>query len=134
MFFRSLFWERTVLSLLEKVQRLPANVQSEIASRVGGYIDIADATGDEDSLEQFAAAAVKEREQVIAQGVKSTLDQRWAAPALAEAWCVAKLGLHNGSLSRHSAMAVLVAIETFAPRRPAYLPKGQRTGRLSSSH
>ena len=134
MFFRSLFWERTVLSLLERVQRLPANVQSEIASRVGGYIDIADATGDEGSLEQFAAAAVKEREQVIAQGVKSTLDQRWAAPALAEAWCVARLGLYNGSLSRHSAMAVLVAIEAFAPRRPAYLPKGQRAGKLSSSH
>jgi hypothetical protein len=117
MFVRSLFWERTVLSLLEKVQHLPANVQSEIAYRVGGYIEIADATGDERTLEQFAAAAVKEREQVIAQGVKSQLDQRWAAPALAEAWCVAKLGLDNGRLSRHSAMAVIAAIEAFAPNR-----------------
>jgi hypothetical protein len=134
MFFRSLFWERTVLSLLEKVKRLPANVQSEIANRVAGYIDIADATGDECSLEQFAAAAVKEREKVIAQGVKSTLDQRWAAPALAEAWCVARLGLYNGSLSRHSAMAVIVAIEAFAPKRPAYFTRGQRAGQLSSSH
>ena len=133
MFFRSLFWERTVLSLLEKVKRLPANVQSEIANRVAGYIDIADATGDECSLEQFAAAAVKEREKVIAQGVKSTLDQRWAAPALAVAWCVARLGLYNGSLSRHSAMAVIVAIEAFAPNRPAHLPRGQRAGKLSSS-
>ena len=117
MFVRSLFWERTVLSLLEKVQHLPANVQSEIANRVGGYIEIADATGDERTLEQFAAAAVKEREQVIAQGVKSQLDQRWAAPALAEAWCVAMLGLDNGRLSRHSAMAVIAAIEAFAPNR-----------------
>jgi hypothetical protein len=117
MFVRSLFWERTVLSLLEKVQHLPSNVQSEIASRVGGYIEIAEATGDERTLEQFAAAAVKEREQVIAQGVKSQLDQRWAAPALAEAWCVAKLGLDNGRLSRHSAMAVIAAIEAFAPNR-----------------
>ena len=93
MFFRSLFWERTVLSLLEKVQRLPPNVQAEIATRVGSYIDIASTTREEGSLERFAAAAVKEREKVIALGAKSTLDQRWAAPALAEAWCVARLGL-----------------------------------------
>ena len=119
MFVRSLFWERTVLSLLEKVQGLPSNVQDEIARRVGGYIDIADATGDECTLERFAAAAVEEREQIIAQGVKSQLDQRWAAPALAEAWCVARLGLDNGRLSRHSAMAVIVAIELFAPHRSA---------------
>ena len=117
MFVRSLFWERTVLSLLEKVQELPSNVQAEIADRVGGYIDIADATEDDCTLEQFAEAAVKEREQVIAQGVNSQVDQRWAAPALAEAWCVARLGLDNGRLSRHSAMAVIVAIESFAPHR-----------------
>ena len=124
MFVRSLFWERTVLSLLEKVQRLPSNVQTEIANRVGRYIDIADAT--ECTLEQFAAAAVNEREEVIAQGVKSQLDQRWAAPALAEAWCVARLGLDNGRLSRHSAMAVIVAIESFAPNRSS--PFRQRSG------
>ena len=57
-----------------------------------------------------------------------------AAPALAEAWCVARLGLNNGSLSRHSAMAVIVAIEGFAPKRPAYLSIGQRDGQRSSSH
>jgi hypothetical protein len=134
MFFRSLFWERTVLSLLEKVQLLPSNVQAEIANRVGGYIDIADATGDQCSLEQFAAAAVKEREQVIAQGVKSPLDQRWAAPALAEAWCVARLGLDNGRLSPHSAMAVIAAIEAFAPNRSAFLAEGGRAAQSSSSH
>jgi hypothetical protein len=126
MFVRSLFWERTVLALLERVQQLPSNVQAEIANRVGGYIDIADAAGDERSLEQFAAAAVKEREEVIAQGVKSQLDQRWAAPALAEAWCVAKLGLANGSLSRHSAIAVMSAIEAFAPDRSPHLAKDPR--------
>jgi hypothetical protein len=108
-----------VLSLLEKVHQLPSNVQAEIADRVGGYIDIAGATKDETILEQFAAAAVKEREEVIAQGVKSQLDQRWAAPALAEAWCVARLGLDNGRLSRHSALAVIAAIESFAPHRPS---------------
>jgi hypothetical protein len=134
MFFRSLFWERTVLSLLEKVQGLPSNVQSEIAGRVGSYIDIVDATKNECSLEEFVAAAVKEREDVIAEGVKSVLDQRWAASALAEAWCVARLGLFNGSLSRHSAMAVIVAVEAFAPNRAACLAKGQRAGQPYSSH
>ena len=132
MFFRSLFWERTVLSLLEKVQQLPADVQTEIAKRVGSYIDIASTTHEEGSLERFAAAAVEERQRVIAQGVKSPVDQRWAAPAFAEAWCVARLGLYNGSLSRNSAMAVIVAVETFALKRPAYLTKGPPKHRLSS--
>jgi hypothetical protein len=132
MFFRSLFWERTVLSLLEKVQQLPANVQTEIAKRVGSYIDIASMTHEEGSLERFATAAVEERQRVIAQGVKSPVDQRWAAPAFAEAWCVARLGLYNGSLSRNSAMAVIVAVETFALKGPAYLTKGPPKHRPSS--
>ena len=89
MFFRSLFWERTVLSLLEDVQALPTNVQADIAKRVSGYIERASATDGVGALEQFATAAVEERAQVIAQGVKSKLDQRWVVPALAEAWCVA---------------------------------------------
>ena len=107
----------------------PANVQASagdgslsaawgpVADASGYRVDIASATGDETTLEKFAAAAVKEREQVIAEGVKSQLDQRWAAPALAEAWCVARLGLDNGRLSRHSALAVIAAIESFAPHR-----------------
>jgi len=36
----------------------------------------------------------------------------WAAPAIAEAWCKAKLGLATGSLNEHSAMEIIVAIET----------------------
>ena len=131
MFFRSLFWERTVLSLLEEVQALPLNVQADIAKRVSGYIEIASTTQEVGSLERFAAAAVEEREQVIEQGVKSTLDQRWVAPAFAEAWCVARLGLYNGSLTRHSAMAVIVAIEAFALERPAYLTRGPSVDRLA---
>jgi len=125
MFFRSLFWERTVLSLLEKVQRLPANVQAEIAKSVGSFIDIASTTREEGSLERLAAAAVEERGKVISQGAKSTLDPRWVSPALSEAWCVARLGLCNRSLDRHSAMAVITAIEAFALiKPPAYLTKG----------
>ena len=131
MFFRSLFWERTVLSLLEKVQELPPNVQADIANRVGGYIAIASTTHEAGSLERFAAAAVEEQGKVIAQGINSTLDQRWAASAFAEAWCVARAGLYNGSLSRHSAMAVIAAIEAFALERPAYLTRGPALDRLA---
>jgi hypothetical protein len=61
------------------------------------------------SLAKFATAAVEERQQVLAQGAKSILDQRWAAPAIAEAWCIARIGLSNGSLNRHSAMCVIGA-------------------------
>jgi hypothetical protein len=42
------------------------------------------------------------------------VDQRWAALALAEAWCVAMLGLSNGSLNRHSAMTIIATIDAFA--------------------
>ena len=40
MFFRSLLWERTILSLLEKVEHLPPNVQAEIAARAGEFIKV----------------------------------------------------------------------------------------------
>ena len=130
MFFRSLFWERTVLSLLEKVQKLPPNVQADIARRVGDCIEIASAAHEADSMRRLAAAAVEERRQVAA-GINSTLDQRLAAPAFVEAWCVAKLGLYDDSLSRHSAMAVIAAIEAFALERPAYLTRGPAADRLT---
>jgi len=117
MFFRSLFWERTVLSLLEKVQDLPPNVQAEIATRAGDFIKLASAASDEASLAKFAKAAVEERKQVVAQGATSKVDQRWAAPALAEAWCVARIGLSNRSLDRHSAMGVITAIAAFTAKR-----------------
>ena len=116
MFIRSLLWERTVLSLLEKLEQLPPNVQAAISERVTNFIILAKSASDESSLARFAAAAVEERERVIAQGVKSNVDQRWAAPALSEAWCIAKLGLSNGSLNRHSATAVIAAIEAFASK------------------
>jgi hypothetical protein len=131
MFFRSLFWERTVPSLLEEVQALPLNVQADIAKRVSSFIEIASTTHEVGSLERFAAATVEERAQVIAQGVKSTLDQRWVAPAFAEAWCVARLGLYNRSLSRHSAMAVIGAIEAFALKRPTCLIRAPTDDQLT---
>ena len=131
MFFRSLFWERTVLSLLEEVQALPLNVQADIAKRVSNFIEIASTTHEVGSLERFAAATVEERARVIAHGVKSKLDQRWVAPAFAEAWCVARLGLYNRSLSRHSAMAVIGAIEAFALERPTCLTRAPTDDQLT---
>ena len=123
MFFRSLFWERTVLSLLEDLRALPSNVQADYAKRVSGYIERASTTEGVGALERFAAAAVEERTQVIAQGVKSKLDQRWVVPLLPRHG-VGAFRLYNGSLSRQSSMAVIDAIEAFALERPAYLTTG----------
>ena len=117
LFFRSLFYERAVLSHLEKVQRLPPNVQADIATRVGNYINLARTASDEAFLERFATAATQERDRAIAQGAKSEVDLRWASPALAAGWCNAMLGLSNGDMNRHSAMAIIVAIEGFALKR-----------------
>ena len=114
--FRSRFWERTVLSVLEKVERLQPNVQSEIATRVGKYINFALTARDDATLTRFIEAAAGERAKV-AQGAKSIANPRWTAPALAEAWCMSRLGLSNGNLNRYSARSVITAIEYFASER-----------------
>lgn len=111
---RSLSWERTVLSVLERVKRLPANLQGEIAARVGNYINLARTATDTAALTGFIEAAAAERAQIIEQMTKPTVDGPWATAALAEAWCIARLGLLNGSLNRYSAMSVMAAIEAFA--------------------
>ena len=113
-FFRSLFWERTVLSVLERVKRLPAKVQGDVAARVSKYINLAGATSDHAALARFIEAAAGERAKIIEQRAKPTVDRPWATAALAEAWCIARLGLLNGSLNRDSAMTVIAAIEAFA--------------------
>ena len=115
-FFRSLLYERAVLSHLDKVQGLPPNVQADIATRVANYITIARKSGDDD-LERFAAAAIQERNRAIAEGAKSETDLRRASPELAVAWCRAMLGLGNGNLDRHSAIGIITAIESFASKR-----------------
>ena len=115
-FFRSLLYERAVLSHLDKVHGLPPNVQADIATRVANYITIARKSGDDD-LERFAAAAVQERNRAIAEGAKSETDLRRVPPELAVAWCNAMLGLGNGNLDRHSAIGIITAIEAFASKR-----------------
>jgi hypothetical protein len=114
----SLSWERTVLSLLTKVEELPPNLKAEIATRVGGYINFARTARDDATLTRFIEAAVGEREKVP-QEARFTANPLWAAAALAEAWCVTRLGLSNGTLNRYSAMSVRTAIETFAVERAA---------------
>ncbi len=119
--FRSLLWERTVLFVLAKVERLPPNVQSEIADRVGKYINFARTSRDDATLTRFIEGAAGERAKV-AQEAKSTANPLWTAPALAEAWCVSRLSLSNGNLNSYSTMCVINAIEDFASHREQQSP------------
>ena len=115
-FFQSSFWETTVLSVVERVERLPTNVQSEIATCVDKYIHAARTATDDANLTRFIEAAAGERAN-LAQ--KSTVNPGWSALALAEAWCICRLGLSNGTLDPSSAMSITTAIEDFAGRAAA---------------
>jgi hypothetical protein len=53
MFFRSLFYDRTILGHLERVEQLSPEVQAEIAMRVGNLIEPARPVSD-GLLERFA--------------------------------------------------------------------------------
>jgi hypothetical protein len=72
----SFSYGESVLSHLEKVQELPAEVQADIARRVDIYITIARAAKDEALLEQLASSAMEEQAKAIGQGV-NTMDPRW---------------------------------------------------------
>jgi hypothetical protein len=115
---RSLSWERAVLSLLTTVEELPPNLKAEIAKRLGGYINFARTARDDATLTRFIEAAAWEREKVPEEA-KFTANPLWAAAALAEAWCLTRLGLSNGTLNRYSAMSVSTAIDTFAAEQAA---------------
>jgi hypothetical protein len=116
MFFRSLFYERTILSHLERVERLQTEVQAEIAMRVGNLIEMAKPVGDA-LLERFAEIVRQEQLLAVKEGAKSDTDPLWAAPAISEAWCNAQLGLAKGNLDRHSAVAIIAAVESFAKKK-----------------
>src|SRR5919106_1797594 len=106
-------YDRMVLSHLRDVQQLPGEVRADIGARVSSFIQIAKAAKDEALLATFASAAMEEQAKAIGQGV-TTMDPRWAAPALAEAWCYATLSLSKGYLPRDNAAAIIQAIEAFA--------------------
>ena len=83
--------------------------------RVRNLIELARPVGDA-LLERFAEIARQEQLLAVKDGAKSDTDPQWAAPAISEAWCNARLGLAKGSLNRHSAVAIIAAVET-SPRR-----------------
>jgi hypothetical protein len=116
MFFRSLFYERTILSHLKRVEHLPAEVQAEIAMRVGNLIELARPVSVA-LLERFAEVVRQEQLLAVREGAKSDTDPIWAAPAISEAWCNARLGLTKGNLDRHSAVAIIAAVESFTKRK-----------------
>ena len=109
-------YERMVISHLEEVQRLPADVQTHIAKRVSTFIQLAKAGKDEAMIAVCASTAMEEQAKAIGQWA-TTLDPRWAAPALAEAWCYATISLSRGYLERTDAVAIIDAIEAFASRQ-----------------
>jgi hypothetical protein len=118
MFFRSLFYERTILQHLDRVGQLPPEVQAEIAMRVDNLMELARPISDA-LLERFVQVVRQEQLLAVEQGAKSDMDPLWAAPAISEAWCNARLGLTNGNLNRHSAATIIVAVETFTMKRAA---------------
>ena len=116
MFLRSLLYERTVLSHLEGVRQLPQEAQAEIAMRVGNFIELARPVSD-DLLSRFVQVAREEQQRAVEEGARSDMDALWAAPAISEAWCNARLGLAKGNLYRHSAIQVITAVEAFTRKR-----------------
>ena len=58
MFFRSLY-ERTVLRHLERVEQLPAEVQAQIAMRVGNLIELARPVSEDEELLAIIVVAVQ---------------------------------------------------------------------------
>ena len=58
-------YAESVLSHLEKVQQLPAEVQTDIARRVDTYIKMAKATKEEGVVAMLASNAVEEQARAI---------------------------------------------------------------------
>jgi hypothetical protein len=112
----SFSYGESVLSHLEKVRTLPAEVQADIARRIDPYLTIASAAKNEAVLEQLASSATEEQAKAIGQGA-GIMDPRWAGPAIAEAWCYSRMSLSKGYLERLHAQAIIGAIEAFVSRR-----------------
>ena len=111
------------ISVLKRnLPQLPAEVQAEIAMRVGNLIELAKPVSDA-LLQRFAEVARQEQLLAVHEGAKRDTDPLWAAPAISEAWCNARLGLTNGNLSRHSAAAIIAAVESFTSKRTGDLQR-----------
>jgi hypothetical protein len=112
----SISYAESVLWHLEKVQELPGEVQANIARRVDSYIKIAKAAKTQAIVATVGSTAVEDQAKAIGQG-GDTMDPRWAAPAIAEAWCYATISLSKGYLVRLHAEAIIGAIESFTSSR-----------------
>jgi hypothetical protein len=113
----SFSYEESVLAHLEKVRELPVDVRADIATHVDNYIQLARAAKDEALVARLGTGAMEEQAKAIGQGINSTMDPRWAAPAIAEAWCYATISLSKGYLNRLHAEAIIGAIEAFTSSR-----------------
>ena len=83
---------------MEKVRQLPPEAQAEIAMRVSNFIELARPVSD-DLLSRFVQVAREEQQRAVDQGATSDTDPLWAAPAISEAWCNARLRLAKGNLT-----------------------------------
>ena len=94
----------------------PGEVQVDIARGVDSYIKIAKAAKEEALVEWSASTARKSKPRQLGRETP-TMDPRWAAPAIAEAWCYATISLSKGYLNRLHAEAIIAAIEAFTSSR-----------------
>jgi hypothetical protein len=72
----SISYAESVLSHLEKVQKLPIEMQADIAKRVDTYLNVARAANSEAILATVASTAMQEQAKAIGEG--GTMDPRWA--------------------------------------------------------
>ena len=120
MFLRSLFYERTVLRHLERVRQLPVEVQIDIAMRVNNFVELARSVNDE-RLEPFAQVAREEQQRAVELGAKSDMDpnglhRQSPRHGAGRSWVA------TGNLNQHSAIEIVVAIETFTSKRASSAP------------
>jgi len=108
-------YAESVLSWDRYGGQLPLEVQTDIAKRVDTYLSVARAANNEAIVATVASSAMQEQAKAIGQG--GTMDPRWAAPAIVEAWCYATMSLSKGYLDQLHAQAIIGAIEAFTLSR-----------------
>jgi hypothetical protein len=84
--------------------------------RLTSAINLAGVASNEALLYDFLATAVQQRQAAIADGATSVSDARWAAAALSESWCGAKLAAAKRQISDAAANTITEAIEQFCFR------------------
>jgi hypothetical protein len=114
----SFIFKRSALSDLKIIQGLSSPAQDQIAAEVATFINLANKFSNQEWLGRFLYAAQQDRYNALAAGATSVEDSQWAAAALSESWCTAKLGALNGRISAGTSKVIMEAIEKFAFRHP----------------